>query len=124
MGLHAAQIAQNIKGSPLGQLYPEVNWENLLRKIVEMELHPFDWSAQVKQMKSPAELIFADADSIRPAHIAAFYEALGGGKRDAGLDGSLRSVARLGIVPGATHYDILSTTMVAEMVSPFLSSAV
>ena len=124
MGLHAAQIAQDIKGSPLGQLYPEVSWENLLRKIVEMESHPFDWSAQVKQIQLPAELIFADADSIRPEHIAAFYEALGGGKRDAGLDGSLRSVARLGIVPGATHYDILSTTMVAEMVSPFLASAV
>jgi len=124
MGLHAAQIAQDIKGSPLNQLYPEVSWENLLRKIVEMESHPFDWSAQVKQIQLPAELIFADADSIRPEHIAAFYEALGGGKRDAGLDGSLRSVARLGIVPGATHYDILSTTMVAEMVSPFLASAV
>jgi hypothetical protein len=52
-----------------------------------------------------------------------FYEALGGGRRDAGLDGSLRSVARLGIVPGATHYNILSTPMVAEMVLPFLSSA-
>jgi pimeloyl-ACP methyl ester carboxylesterase len=124
MGLHAAQIAPNIKESPLGQLYPEVNWENLLRKIGDMESLPFDWSAQVKQIKSPAELVFADADSIRPAHIAAFYEALGGGRRDAGLDGSLRSVARLGIVPGATHYNILSTPMVAEMVSPFLSSAI
>jgi len=124
MGLHAAQIAQNIKGSPLGRLYPEVNWENLLRKIGDMESQAFDWSAQVKQIKSPTELVFADADSIRPAHIAAFYEALGGGKRDAGLDGSLRSVARLGIVPGATHYDILTTGMVAEMVLPFLSSAV
>ena len=27
MTAHAPQIAQNIKGSPLGQLYPEVNWE-------------------------------------------------------------------------------------------------
>jgi hypothetical protein len=40
---------------------------------------------------------------------------------DAGLDGSHRSAARLRIVPGATHYNILSTTMVANMVSPFLS---
>lgn len=124
MGLHAAQIAQNIKGSWLGKLYPEVNWENLLRKIGEMESNAFDWSAQVKQIKSPTELIFADADSIRPEHIVEFYEALGGGKRDAGLDGSLRSVARLGIVPGATHYNILSTTIVAEMVLPFLSQSV
>lgn len=124
MSLHAAQIAQNVKGSPLGTLYPEVNWENLFRKIGEMESRNFDWSAQVKQIQSPTELIFADADSIHPEHIVAFYEALGGSKRDAGQDGSLRSAARLGIVPGATHYNILSTTMVAEMVLPFLSEIV
>ncbi len=124
MSGHAAQIAQNIKGSPLGKLYPEVNWENQLRRIGEMESRPFDWSAQVKQIQSPTELIFADADSIRPEHIVALYEALGGGKRDAGLDGSLRPVARLGIVPGTTHYNILSTTMVAEMVLAFLSQTV
>lgn len=121
MTAHAPQIAQNIKGSPLGRLYPEVNWETLLRKIAEMESHDFDWSAQVKKLWCPTMLLFADADSVRPEHIVAFYKALGGGQRDAGLDGSLRSAARLGIVPGATHYDILSTTAVANMVLPFLS---
>lgn len=121
MSANAPQIAQNIKNSPMGQLYPEVNWETLLRKIAELETRDFDWSAAVKQIKSPTMLVYADADSIRPEHIVAFYESLGGGKRDAGLDGSQRSAARLGIVPGATHYNILSTTMVANMVSPFLS---
>jgi pimeloyl-ACP methyl ester carboxylesterase len=121
MTAHAPQIAQNIKGSPLGQLYPEVNWETLLRKIAEMESHDFDWSEQVKKLRSPTMLVFADADSIRPEHIVAFYKALGGGQCDAGLDGSRRSAARLGIVPGATHYNILSTEAVANMASPFLS---
>lgn len=124
MSQNAAQIAQNIQGSPLGKLYPEVNWETLLRKIGEMASQNYDWSAKVKEIKSPTELIFADADSIRPEHIVAFYEALGGGKRDPGLDGSLRPTARLGIVPGTTHYNILSTTMVGDMVLPFLSVAV
>jgi pimeloyl-ACP methyl ester carboxylesterase len=121
MTAHAPQIAQNIKGSPLGQLYPEVNWEILLREIAEMESHDYDWSVQVKELRSPTMLVFADADSIRPEHIVAFYKALGGGQHDAGLDGSLRSAARLGVVPGATHYNILSTTAVASMASPFLS---
>ncbi len=121
MTAHAPQIAQNIKGSPLGQLYPDVNWETLLRKIAEMESHDFDWSEPVKKLKSPTMLVFADADSVSPEHVVAFYRALGGGQRDAGLDGSLRSAARLGIVPGATHYNILSTTAVADMASPFLS---
>jgi hypothetical protein len=40
--------------------------------------------------------------------------------RDAGLDGSLRAPARLAIVPGATHYDILSTDAVAKLAIPFL----
>jgi hypothetical protein len=65
----------------MGQLYPEVNWETLLRKIAELETRDFDWSADVKQIKSPRMLIYADADSIRPEHIVAFYEAIGGGKR-------------------------------------------
>jgi pimeloyl-ACP methyl ester carboxylesterase len=121
MTAHAAQIAQNIKGSPLGQLYPEVNWETLLRKIAEMESHDFDWSEQVKKIRCPTMLVVADADSIRLEHVVAFYEALGGGQRDAGLDGSLRSAARLAVVPGATHYNILSTTAVADLASPFLS---
>jgi pimeloyl-ACP methyl ester carboxylesterase len=121
MTAHAPQIAQNIKGSPLGQLYPEVNWETLLRKIAEMESHDFDWSEQVKKIRCPTMLVVADADSIRLEHVVAFYEALGGGQRDAGLDGSLRSAARLAVVPGATHYNILSTTAVADLASPFLS---
>jgi pimeloyl-ACP methyl ester carboxylesterase len=121
MTAQAPKIAQNIKGSPLGQLYPDVNWETLLRKIAEMESRDFDWSEQVKKLRSPTMLVFADADSIRLEHIVAFYEALGGGQRDAGLDGSLRSAARLGIVPGATHYNILSTTTVAMMTLRFLS---
>lgn len=121
MTAHASQIAQNIKRSPLGQLYPEVNWETLFRKIAEMRSHDFDWSEQVSKIHSPTLLIFADGDSIRSEHIVAFYKALGGGQRDAGLDGSLHSASRLGIVPGATHYNILSTTAVANMASAFLS---
>jgi pimeloyl-ACP methyl ester carboxylesterase len=107
MTAHAPQIAQKIKGSLLGQLYPEVNWETLLRKIAEMESHDFDWSEQVKKLRCPTMLVFADADSVRPEHIVAFYKGLGGDQRDAGLDGSLRSAVRVGVVPGATHYNIL-----------------
>jgi pimeloyl-ACP methyl ester carboxylesterase len=82
MNAHALQIAENIKGSPLGQMYPEVHWEWLLRKIAEMESHGFDWSEAIKQIKSSTMLLVADADSIRPEHIIEFYKALGGGQRD------------------------------------------
>jgi hypothetical protein len=39
-------------------------WETLLRKIAEMESHDFDCSEQVKQLRSPTVLVFADADSL------------------------------------------------------------
>jgi pimeloyl-ACP methyl ester carboxylesterase len=52
MNAHALQIAANIKGSPLGQMYAEVHWESLLRKIAEIESHDFDWSGAIKQIKS------------------------------------------------------------------------
>jgi hypothetical protein len=48
------------------------------------------------------------------------WRAIGGGVRDAGLDGSLRPQGRLAIIPDATHYDVMSTTAVAEVVTPFL----
>ena len=53
-------------------------------------------------------LIFADADAARPAHIVEFFGLLGGGRKDAGLDGSGRPVAELAILPGLTHYNISS----------------
>jgi pimeloyl-ACP methyl ester carboxylesterase len=54
------------------RLVHSVDWETLLRNIGAMESHDFDWSEQLKQIKSPTELIFADADSIRPEHTFAF----------------------------------------------------
>ena len=53
------------------------------------------------------------------SHIAEFYELLGGGARDAHWDGSLRSAARLAVLPGRTHYDIFQAPEVAEVADRF-----
>jgi hypothetical protein len=45
---------------------------------------------------------------------------IGGGQRDAGLDGSGRPPGQLAIVPGTTHYDLLNTDVVARLALPFL----
>jgi pimeloyl-ACP methyl ester carboxylesterase len=87
-----------------------------------MNSQDYDWSEAVAAISMPTMLVFADADAIRPEHIIEFYKQLGGGQRDAGLDGSLRSTARLAIVPGATHYDILSTPAVSDLIAPFLDA--
>jgi hypothetical protein len=52
----------------------------------------------------------------------AFFELLGGGKQDAGWDGSGMSDARLAILPGTTHYGIFSSPALAATVSPFLDT--
>jgi pimeloyl-ACP methyl ester carboxylesterase len=122
MAVHAPQIARNIQGSPIGTMYPEVDWERLLRKIGDLESRSFDWRDGVAAIKAPTMLVFADADAIQVEHMAEFYKALGGGRRDAGLDGSLRASARLAIVPGATHYDVASKPSLAEMAAAFLDT--
>jgi len=109
-----------MKQSPLATMYPNVNWATLFTKIGDMARQNYDWSADVAKITSPTMLIFADADAVTPAHMIEMWGLLGGGKRDAGLDGSGRPPGRLAIVPGTTHYDILSTDAVARLAVPFL----
>ena len=75
-----------------------------------------------KRLETPTMLVFADADSVRPAHIVEFYGLLGGGLRDANWDGSLRPTARLAILPGTTHYDIYASPALAAAVTAFLDA--
>ena len=102
--------------------YPNVNWVALFTKLGELERKPYDWSAGVASLKMPLLLIFADADAIRPEHIVEFYGLLGGGKRDAGLDGSVRAAAQLAVLPGVTHYNITSSPILPGVVATFLDA--
>jgi hypothetical protein len=58
-----------------------------------------------------------------PDHIVEFYGLLGGGHRAAGVDGSARPVSRLAIIPGTTHYDVISSPVLPAVVVPFLDAA-
>lgn len=115
--------AEQMKHSPLAKMYPDVNWTTLFAKLRVLLGTDYDWSAQVAGIKAATLLVFADADAVRPEHIVEFYKLLGGGKRDAGLDGSGRSPNQLAILPGVTHYSMGSTPALAEAVGPFLEKA-
>jgi pimeloyl-ACP methyl ester carboxylesterase len=119
---NAATLGPGVKASPLGETYPDVDWINLFRKIGELTKRPFDWSAGVAKLQARTLLVFADADAIRPEHIVEFWKALGGGQRDAGIDGSLRPANQLAIVPNATHYTLPVDPMLPEIVGRFLGS--
>ena len=111
-----------MKQSPLAKLYPNRDWERLFTRIGDLQRQHFDWSRDVAKIQSPTMLIFADADTYHPEHMVEFYKLLGGGKRDAGLDGSQRSVNQFAIIPGATHYNLLATTAVAGLAHQFLTA--
>lgn len=119
---NAAMIGGGMKATPMGQAYPDVDWTNLFRKVGEMTKRPFDWSADVAKVQARTLLVFADADMVRPEHMVEFWQALGGGQRDAGIDGSLRPANQFAIVPGTTHYTLAVEPMLVEIVERFLGT--
>jgi len=120
-------FAEAMKQSPIYEAYarlaPRVeDWPVLVDKMGTMLREDYDWSAEVEKITAPVMLVYGDADSVWPAHIAEFYALLGGGLRDANWDGSARPVARLAILPGHTHYDIFFSPDLTNAVIPFLEA--
>ncbi|OOG37015.1 alpha/beta hydrolase [Rhodanobacter sp. C06] len=120
---NATTLGPSVKASPLGKAYPDVDWTNLFRKVGDMTKRPFDWSADIARLQARTLLVYADADAIRPEHMVEFWKALGGGQRDAGIDGSLRPANELAILPNTTHYTLPVEPMLPEIVERFLGAA-
>ena len=87
-GANGAEVAKVMKQSPLNQLYPDADWTALFTKLGDLLRQDYDWSKDVAAIKSPVMLVFADADAVRTAHVIEFFVLLGGGRLDAGMDGS------------------------------------
>ncbi len=115
---------EQMKQSPLYRLYPNVNWAVLFTKLGDLLRKDYDWSKEVAATKTPTMIVFADADAVRPAHVIEFFGLLGGGQKNAGLDGSGRPANQLAILPGLTHYNISSNPALATVVTPFLDAPV
>lgn len=117
----AAAIGRQLSASPLAQLYPDVDWERMMRKTGEMNQGDRDWTEGIKTIEAPTLLVFADADSIRPEHMVEFWKLLGGGQRDAGLDGSQRPASQLSIIPDTTHYSLIESPLLTRVATAFLT---
>lgn len=120
-------FAEAMKQSPIYEAYSRVaprveDWPVLVGKMGDLLRQDYDWSAEIAKITAPVMLVYADADAVRPAHVAEFYALLGGGLRDANWDGSARPVARLAVLPGHTHYDISSSADLTYAVIPFLDA--
>lgn len=126
-GLTSA-AAEFMKETPMYQNYVSVapkseNFPQLLDKMGDLMRQPNDSSNDIAGLPMPVMLIYGDADSIPPSHMAEFFGLLGGGQRDADWDGSGMTQHRLAILPGLTHYTVFSSPLVATVVTPFLDAA-
>ena len=119
---NAAMIGPGVKASPLGKAFPDVDWTNLFKKVGQLTKRPFDWSADIAKLQARTLLVFADADMMQPEHMVEFWKALGGGQRDAGIDGSLRPANQFAILPNTIHYTLAVDPMLPEIVERFLGT--
>ncbi|MGH8078929.1 MAG: alpha/beta fold hydrolase, partial [Lysobacter sp.] len=109
-----AKAADAFKNTPIYQGYAAVapkpeEFPRLLDAIGGFLSRPFDWSADVPKLQGPVMLVFGDSDLYRPESEIAFFQLLGGGKRDGGWQREGVSKHRLAILPDMTHYEIGSS---------------
>ena len=125
-GLNAS-LFEEMKPSPLYQAFaavnsdPEANFPRLLDQMTYMG-KDYDWSADIPKLEVPTQLIYGDWDAVRTSHAAKFFELLGGGLQDALWDGSGMNRNRLAILPGITHYTMMTSPRMAETALEFLDA--
>jgi pimeloyl-ACP methyl ester carboxylesterase len=122
------EIAEPFKQTPMYETYKQIApnveaWPVLVTQLTELLKIDYDWSAEVPGLSMPVMLVIGDADGLPPSHAVEFFELLGGGKRDAGFDGSGMTPHRLAILPGVTHYDINISPALAQAVIPFVTAS-
>lgn len=121
------ETSEAMKQTPMYHAYSKVaprvqDWPALMSKLAEMLRQDYDWSEEVARMESPTLLAVGDADSVITSHAVEFFGLLGGGKRDAGWDGSGMSKSRLAILPATTHYAIFNSPALVPAVEGFLDA--
>jgi pimeloyl-ACP methyl ester carboxylesterase len=123
----SAEMAPMMEPSPAYQHYAKVaprpeDWPVLIGRTADMLKVDFDWTEEVARIEAPTMLVFADSDSVMPEHVVELFHLRGGGLRDAGWDGSAQPVARLAVLPGRTHYDIIGAPGLVPAILPFLDA--
>ena len=119
------QAAEFLKQLPIYPMYAKIapkpeDWPRLVTKLAQLIQKDYDWSADVKNIKTPLLLVCGDADLFPPSHAAEFFSLLGGGQKDAGWDGKARPQSQLAILPNTTHYTIFANPALATTANEFL----
>lgn len=121
-----ADAAAAMLDSPLHQFYTAVapdpdDWPNLVTKLGDLLRQDYDWSEDIAAITAPTLLVVGDADNIRSEHAVQFFALLGGGQTDGDSGG--RPTSQLAVLPGTTHFSILTRTdLLLPVVAPFLNA--
>ena len=100
------------------------DFPKLLGKIGESMARDFDFADHVRALQVPTMFAAADADMAPPSHYVEIFGLLDGGKRDGGWMGEGRPKGghALAIIPGATHYDVVASPVLAAAAIAFLDA--
>ena len=117
--------ADMFKGTPIQKQYDSLGndparFTDYVKKVISIDLKPYDWTKEVKKIKSPIFMAIGDADGVRYDHALDLFRAKGGGKMGDvhGLPSS-----RLAIIPGTTHIGMIKRTdWLIPMITDFLDS--
>ena len=113
------------KGTPIQKQYDSLgndpaHFPEYVKKVISIDLKPYDWSKDVKNIKVPVFIAIGDADGIRYEHALELFRAKGGGKMG-DIHGLPKS--RLAIIPGTTHIGMMQRTdWLIPMITDFLDS--
>jgi pimeloyl-ACP methyl ester carboxylesterase len=128
-GQVSAAAAEFMKETPMYRLYQKVaprpeDFPRLLDKIGESMAQGFDFTEEIRGLRTPTLVVAADADMAPPSHYVEIFNLLDGGLRDGGWTGEGRPKGghALAILPGLTHYDIFASPLFAAATLAFLDT--
>jgi len=121
----ATMTADMFKGSSIEKEYGRLgnnpaHFPEFVKKVMSIDLKPYDWSKDVKNIQAPIFMAIGDADGIRYEHALELFRAKGGGKM-----GDIHGLptSRLAIIPGTTHIGMMQRTdWLIPMINDFLDS--
>src|SRR5687767_9930420 len=105
VAMYPTFTAEMFKGTPIQKQYDSLGndparFPEFVKKVISIDLKPYDWSKDVKKIQAPIFMAIGDADGIRYEHALELFRAKGGGKMG-DIDGLPKS--RLAILPGTTR---------------------
>lgn len=117
--------AEMFKGSPIQKQYDSLgndpaHFPEFVKKVMSIDLKPYDWTAAVQQIRAPLLMAIGDADGVRYEHALELFSAKGGGKM-----GDIHGLpqSRLAILPGTTHIGMIyRTDWLIPMINDFLDA--